>query len=102
MSNFYYIEEMLSLKEAEVTSLEMLEDKQILHLSIPKKEQCCPHCHTRTSRIKDYRSQTVFIAIVNDLPVYAQFRKRRYSCPACYCTFYPSLSFVQPYQRCSQ
>ena len=40
MSNFYYIEEMLSLKEAEVTSLEMLEDKQILHLSIPKKEQC--------------------------------------------------------------
>ena len=25
MSNFYYIEEMLSLKEAEVTSLEMLE-----------------------------------------------------------------------------
>lgn len=102
MSNFYYIEEMLSLKEAEVTSLEMLEDKQILHLSIPKKEQCCPHCHTRTSRIKDYRSQTVFIAIVNDLPVYAQFRKRRYSCPACYRTFYPLLSFVQPYQRRSQ
>ena len=49
MSNSYYIEKMLSLKEAEVTSLEMLEDKQILHLSIPKKEQCCPHCHTRTS-----------------------------------------------------
>lgn len=102
MSNSYYIEKMLSLKEAEVTSLEMLEDKQILHLSIPKKEQCCPHCHTRTSRIKDYRSQTVFIAIVNDLPVYAQFRKRRYSCPACHRTFYPPLSFVQPYQRRSQ
>ena len=42
MSNSYYIEKMLSLKEAEVTSLERLEDKQILHLSIPKKEQCCP------------------------------------------------------------
>ena len=61
MSNSYYIEKMLSLKEAEVTSLELLEDKQILHLSIPKKGQCCPHCHTRTSRIKDYRSQTVSI-----------------------------------------
>ena len=102
MSNSYYIEKMLSLKEAEVTSLEMLEDKQILHLSIPKKEQVCPHCHARTSRVKDYRLQTVFIAIMNDLPVYAQFRKRRYICPACHRTFYPPLSFVQPYQRRSQ
>ena len=77
----------LSLKEVKVTSLELLEDKQILHLAIPKKEQRCPHCHTRTSRIKDYRQQTVCIAIANDIPVYAQFRKRQYSCPACH---YPS------------
>ena len=77
----------LSLKEVEVTSLEVMEDKQILHLAIPKKEQRCPHCHTRTSRIKDYRQQTVCIAIANDIPVYAQFRKRQYSCPACH---YPS------------
>ena len=77
----------ISLKEVEVTSLELLEDKQILHLAIPKKEQRCPHCHTRTSRIKDYRQQTVCIAIANDIPVYAQFRKWQYSCPACH---YPS------------
>lgn len=102
MSNSYYIEKMLSLKEVQVTSLEMLDDKQILHLSIPKKEQCCPHCHTCTSLIKDYRQQTVFIAIINDLPVYAQFRKPRYVCPTCHRTFYPPLSFVQPYQRRSQ
>lgn len=56
----------------------MLDDKQSLCLSIPNKEQCRPHCHTRTSLINNYRQQTVFIVIINALPMYVQFRKQRY------------------------
>ena len=78
MSNFNYIESLLEL---------------------PVKPHVCPCCNTITSKIHDYRIQSI-----KDIPIYKKktlinYRKRRYVCPNCLKKFYEINDFVAHYQH---
>ena len=103
MSQYHYIEKMFQLEEGECIKNSAYEgNKQIFYMEFSHTSCLCPQCHTRTSRIKDYRQQEILLAWLDDVPVYASFHKRRYVCPTCGHSFYPATPLVQPYQRRSQ
>ena len=61
---------------------------------MPVREQTCPYCKMKTTKIKDYRTQ-----IIKDIPIrfkttYLSYRKRRYQCKNCGKTFYEQVSFL--------
>ena len=61
---------------------------------MPVREQTCPHCKHKTTKIKDYRYQ-----LIKDIPIrfkttYLYYRKRRYQCKNCGKTFYEKVSFL--------
>ena len=41
------------------SKMEQLEERVILHVSLPKKEHTCPNCGEKTERVHDYRIQKV-------------------------------------------
>lgn len=102
MSHYHYIEEMFKLEEGCIKYSEFLGNKQIFYVAFSRQTYACPHCHSHTDQIKDYRQQLILLAWFNDVPVYASLRKRRYLCPVCGHSFYPSTPLVHPYQRRSQ
>ena len=61
---------------------------------MPVREQTCPCCKAKTTKIKDYRTQ-----VIKDIPIrfkttYLSYRKRRYQCKNCGKTFYEYTSFL--------
>lgn len=102
MSSYHYIEEMFKLEEGCIKYSEFLGNKQIFYVEFTRQICTCPHCHSHTNRIKDYRRQEILLFWLNDVPVYASLRKRRYICPVCGYSFYAPTPLVQPYQRRSQ
>ena len=42
-----------------IEKMEQLEERVILHVSMPKKEHACPNCGEKTNRVNDYRIQKV-------------------------------------------
>ena len=41
------------------SKMEQLEERVILHVSMPKKEHICPDCNKKTIRVHDYRIQKI-------------------------------------------
>ena len=65
-----------------------------IHFSLPRKVSTCPHCHSLTDKVHDYR-----ISIIKDLPImgkhtFLHYRKRRYHCPHCGKHFYEPFSLA--------
>ncbi len=65
-----------------------------IHIELPVREQTCPHCKVKTTKIKDYRIQ-----IIKDVPIrfkttLLSYRKRRYQCKECGKTFYEKAHFL--------
>lgn len=61
---------------------------------MPVREQVCPCCKAKTTKIKDYRTQ-----IIKDIPIrfkttLLSYRKRRYQCKNCGKTFYEKVDFL--------
>jgi transposase len=99
MSSYHYIEEMFKLEEGCIKYSEFLGNKQIFYVESTRRICTCPHCHSHTNLIKDYRQQEILLSWFNDVPVYASLRKRRYVCSVCGHSFYAPAPLIQPYQR---
>ena len=89
-----FITNLLDLKGVKITKFRNRKNRIRIHLELPVREQTCPCCHSKTSRIHDYRFQ-----LIKDIPIYYKdtfiyYRKRRYVCPNCNKRFYETNSFL--------
>lgn len=90
-----YITNLLDLKGVIVTKFRNRKNRIRIHIELPIKEHSCPCCHSKTSKVHDYRSQ-----LIKDIPlfynkdVFLYYRKRRYVCPNCNKRFYEKNSFL--------
>jgi transposase len=95
-SNF--ITQLLNLKGIKVTKISHGNSFVKIYITTKPRKHTCPACGSKTSRIHDYREQTI-----KDLPLqfkhtYLVLRKRRYVC-SCGKRFYESYNFLPRYQR---
>jgi transposase len=95
-SNF--ITQLLNLKGIKVTKISHGNSFVKIYITTEPRKHTCPACGSKTSRIHDYREQTI-----KDLPLqfkhtYLVLRKRRYVC-SCGKRFYESYNFLPRYQR---
>ena len=94
-----FTEKLLDLQGVIVKEIEKDCENNIIHIETVKKEEKCPHCHSKTSKVHDYRYQKI-----KDVPSFGKntilmLRKRRYVCPSCNKRFYPQLDFLPRYYR---
>jgi transposase len=90
--------QLLDLKGIKVTKISHEDSFVKIYITTDPKEHTCPACGAKTSKIHDYREQTI-----KDLPfqfkhTYLVLRKRRYTC-SCGKRFYESYNFLPRYQR---
>lgn len=89
-----FIKNLLDLKGVIVKKVRYKKNFVKIHIELPVREQTCPHCKAKTTKIKDYRTQ-----IIKDLPIrfkttLLSYRKRRYQCKDCGKTFYENAHFL--------
>lgn len=83
MSLTDYTTSLLDLEYAEIENIEQQPNTIIVSFHMKKRPHFCPHCHTLTDTVHDYRIQ-----YVKDLPVLGRhllwkYKKRRYHCSCC-------------------
>ena len=93
------INKLLNLPEEFIIQEKIIENKSCICLSLPQVPHECPNCKALTSRVHDYREQTV-----TDLPLLMEksiiiFRKRRYFCPHCKKKFDEKNPILNRYKR---
>lgn len=89
-----FIRNLLDLKGVIVKKVRYKKNFVKIHIELPVREQICPHCKSKTTKIKDYRTQ-----IIKDIPIrfkttLLSYRKRRYQCRECGKTFYEKAHFL--------
>ena len=89
-----FIRNLLDLKGVIVKKVRYKKNFVKIHIELPVREQTCPHCKAKTTKIKDYRIQ-----IIKDVPIrfkttLLSYRKRRYQCKECGKTFYEKAHFL--------
>ena len=89
-----FIRNLLDLKGIMVKKVRYKKNFVKIHIEMPVREQTCPCCKAKTTKIKDYRIQ-----VIKDIPIrfkttYLSYRKRRYQCKNCGKTFYEQVSFL--------
>ena len=90
-----FITNLLDLKGAIVTKFRNRKNRIRIHIELPVREHSYPRCHSKTSKVHDYRLQ-----LIKDIPIYFNkdsfiyYRKRRYVCPNCNKRFYEKNSFL--------
>lgn len=95
-----FITKLIDLKGIKVIKFRNRERRVRIHIELPIKEHTCPCCHSKTTRIHDYRYQ-----LIKDIPFYYNkecylyYRKRRYSCTNCGKRFYEKNTFLPKFAR---
>ena len=94
-----FITNLLDLKGVIVTKFRNRKNRIRIHIELPVREHTCPCCHSKTSKVHDYRFQ-----LIKDIPIYYKdtfiyYRKRRYVCPNCDKRFYEKNSFLPKRSR---
>lgn len=89
-----FITNLLDLKGVKVTKFRNRKNRIRIHIELPIREHTCPCCHSKTSRVHDYRFQ-----LIKDIPIYYKdtfiyYRKRRYLCKNCGKRFYEKNNFL--------
>ena len=89
-----FIRNLLDLKGVIVKKVRYKKNFVKIHIELPVREQTCPCCKSRTTKIKDYRIQ-----VIKDIPIrfkttLLSYRKRRYECKECGKTFYEKAHFL--------
>ena len=95
----YSINKALGLPDIFLVQEKIINHKSYIYLSLPQKSHICPNCKTQTSRIHDYREQTIL-----DIPFRLEettiiMKKRRYFCPHCGKKFYEDNPLLARYKR---
>lgn len=93
------IKDLLNLKGVIVKSIKNLENVVEIYVQMPIKPHICPHCGSSTTKIHDYRTQTI-----KDVPIYFKptnliYNKRRYECKCCNKKFYEDNPIISKYHR---
>lgn len=93
------IKDLLNLKGVIVKSIKNLNDVVEIYIEMPVKSHICPHCGSETSKIHDYKTQTI-----KDVPIYFKptnliYNKRRYKCKYCSKNFYENNPIIRKYHR---
>ena len=75
-----FIRNLLDLKGIIIKKVRYKKNFVKIHIEMPVREQTCPHCKTKTTKIRDYRVQ-----VIKDIPIrfkttLLSYRKRRYEC----------------------
>ena len=78
-----YINELLGFKDVKVKKVESDDFSITLHIETIKKEQVCPCCNNTTSKVHDYRFQTIKDCPILFKNTFIKLRKRRYKCKNC-------------------
>ena len=89
-----FIKNLLDLKGVIVKKVRYKKNFVKIHIELPVREQTCPYCKAKTTKIKDYRTQ-----VIKDVPIrfkttLLSYRKRRYQCKECGKTFYEKAHFL--------
>lgn len=89
-----FITTLLDFKGIKVTKFRNRTNRFRIHIELPVREHICPCCHSKTSKIHDYRFQ-----LIKDIPIYYKdtfiyYRKRRYVCKNCGKRFYEKNTFL--------
>ena len=89
-----FIKNLLDLKGVIVKKVRYKKNFVKIHIELPVREQTCPYCKAKTTKIKDYRTQ-----VIKDIPIrfkttLLSYRKRRYQCKECGKTFYEKAHFL--------
>lgn len=89
-----FIRNLLDLKGIIIKKVRYKKNFVKIHIELPVREQTCPHCKSKTTKIKDYRIQ-----VIKDIPIrfkttLLSYRKRRYQCKECGKTFYEKSYFL--------
>ena len=84
----YCIKDLLNLEEVIIKSIKNLENVVEIYIEMPLKPHICPNCGSETTKIHDYRIQTI-----KDIPIYFKptnliYNKRIYECKYCNKRFY--------------
>lgn len=93
------IKNLLNLKGVIIKSIKNLENIVEVYIEMPKVEQVCPNCASKTSKVHDYRSQPIKDIPIQFKPTNLIYRKRRYECKNCGKKFYESNEIISKYSR---
>lgn len=89
-----FITSLLDLKGVIVTKFRNRKNRIRIYIELPVKEHTCLCCHSKTSKVHDYRFQ-----LIKDIPIYYKdtfiyYRKRKYVCKNCRKRFYEKNAFL--------
>lgn len=73
----------------------------LIYLELNLKEQCCPVCHSSTTKVKAYQLKKINHSVLNPTPCVINYRARRYVCPLCAKTFYEMNPFISGNSKAS-
>lgn len=95
----YCINNLLNLKGVFIKNIKNLDKDVFIYIETEHHHCICPHCHSLTSKIKDYHTQ-----FIKDVPIqfkrtFLVLKKRRYFCNSCHKSFYEKLDFLPKYHR---
>ena len=71
----------------------------VILFQLPVTPHSCPRCHELTSRVHDYRRQSLKTSFAMQTHAQIIYRKRRYRCPKCQAVFSENHPFIARYYR---
>jgi transposase len=86
------------LKGIKVNKVEHTDSKVKIFISTRSSQHTCPCCGELTSRIHDYRNQTIRDLMIQEKQTILILKKRRYLC-SCGKKFYENYDFLPKYHR---
>lgn len=93
------IKDLLNLKGVIVKSVKNLENVVEFYIQMPVKPHICPNCGTETTKIHDYRTQTIKDIPICFKPTNIIYNKRRYECKCCNKSFFEDNPIIMKYHR---
>ena len=78
-----FIRNLLDLKGVIIKKVRYKKNFVKIHIEMPVREQTCPCCKAKTTKIKDYRIQTIKDIPIRFKTTYLSYKKRRYQCKNC-------------------
>ena len=93
------IKDLLNFKDVEVKKIKNLNDSVEIYVELTKTTQYCPKCAFETSKVHDYRIQSIQDVPIQFKPTTLFYRKRRYECCVCGKRFYEKNELVGRFAR---
>ena len=90
---------LLEMEDAIIEDFSSSNTEIHIFFSLKRRPHACPHCHTATDKVHDYRP-----SIIKDSPwggklLFLHYKKRRYHCPCCGKHFYETFSLLPKQHR---